>query len=321
MTTANAIQPIHADELRRILADWSARGLKAGTIDLRRLDRIVAFVPEDMTVTVEAGIRLGRLQAELARERQWLPLDPPDPDHLTVEALLSANASGPRRFGFGTARDHTLGLRVILGDGRLIQSGGRVVKNVAGYDLAKLFIGSRGSLGVIVEATFKLRPLPEIEEFVQARCPGLDAAGALIESVLDSELTPVVLDLHNQPSAGAGEGGACWVVLGLAGTREDVAWQKERAAGLGLCEPGTLRHETEFWTSGPPPARQSALPSRLVEVLRDLGGVSFVARAGNGLVYYRGGGPSPARGGSSRVLLDRLKKEFDPKGILPEVPA
>ena len=316
------IQPSSPDDLRRILADFNDRGQRAGDIDLSSLNRMVSFVPEDMTVTVEAGLTLDRLQAELARERQWLPVDPPNPAHLSVGALLAANASGPRRFGCGTARDHTIGIKVILADGRLVSSGGRVVKNVAGYDLAKLFIGSHGSLAVIVQATFKLRPLPEAEEFVQARCPSLDAAAALIESIAESELTPVVLDLHNlgRSSAPAASGPPPFVVvLGFAGCAEEVAWQKARAALLGLTEAGHLGHETDFW-NGPAPARCiSVLPSRLTETIRDLGGVAFVARAGNGLIYCRTGQP-PIRAGSPPGLIQRLKNEFDPKHILPEVP-
>src|SRR5207248_4275632 len=122
--------------------------------------------------------------------------------------MLNSNISGPRRFGYGSIREHLLGLKVVLADGRLIHCGGKVVKNVAGYDLCKLFVGSRGSLGVLLEATFKVRPLPEVEQFVGARCDSLSAAAALLEAVRDSELTPVVLDLHNlgsgvRPSSGA----------------------------------------------------------------------------------------------------------------------
>jgi glycolate oxidase FAD binding subunit len=88
----------------------------------------------------------------------------------SIAEILNSNASGPRRLGYGTIREHLLGITVAMADGRLIHSGGKVVKNVAGYDLCKLFVGSRGSLGVLVEATFKVGPLPEVERFVAARC-------------------------------------------------------------------------------------------------------------------------------------------------------
>src|ERR1700761_4371295 len=106
---------------------------------------------------------------------------------------MSANLSGPRRFGYGTIRDYVIGMTVALADGTLIHSGGKVVKNVAGYDLMKLFIGAHGSLGVVVEVNFKLRPLPELERFAQVQCASLEKDGEVIEDVIKSELTPVVL--------------------------------------------------------------------------------------------------------------------------------
>ena len=313
------IEPSSLDELRGEMAAADARGEKVSHINLRALDRVVDHTPEDMTVTVEAGITLARLQSELARRRQWLPIDPPRADTLTVEAALATNASGPRRFGYGVIRDYLIGIKVVFADGRVIKSGGKVVKNVAGYDLAKLFIGSHGSLGVIVEATFKLRPLPEVERFIQARCESLDEARAGIESVLDSDVTPVVLDLHNLSSTLAAGGSSFSLVAGFAGTAEDVRWQSARANELGWSEPATLDYEKNFWSDEPVPHRISVLPSRLVETVRSLGDVPFVARAGNGVIYCRGGA-EPPKNGRPIKLTQRLKDAFDPKGILPEPP-
>ncbi|HEX4120630.1 MAG TPA: FAD-binding protein, partial [Verrucomicrobiae bacterium] len=98
----------------------------------------IEHAPSDMTVTVAADVTLAALQEEIARNGQWLPIDPPAPQNVTIERLLAENLSGPRRFGFGTIRDYTLGIAAILADGRLIHSGGKVVKNVAGYDVQKL---------------------------------------------------------------------------------------------------------------------------------------------------------------------------------------
>lgn len=125
------------------------------------LNRIVEHIPSDMTVTVEAGIALGTLQAALAQHGQWLPWDPPHAEHATVGGLLATAANGSLRLGYGAPRDWTLGMRVVLGDGRIVKSGGKVVKNVAGYDMYKLHIGALGTLGVIGEVTFKVFPLPE----------------------------------------------------------------------------------------------------------------------------------------------------------------
>lgn len=124
------------------------------------LNRVLDYVPSDLTITVEAGITLAAVQVLLAPHQQWLPWDPPCID-ATLGGLLATAASGPLRLGYGTPRDWVLGMRVALGDGRLVKSGGKVVKNVAGYDSHKLHIGALGTLGVIGEVTFKLAPLPE----------------------------------------------------------------------------------------------------------------------------------------------------------------
>ena len=308
------LQPATVGELADALCDANARGTRISGFDLRALNRIVDFVPEDMTVTVEAGLTLGFLQTELARRGQWLPIDPPHPAQLSIGALVASNASGPRRYGFGTVRDWLIGIKVALGDGRIIKSGGRVVKNVAGYDLAKLFIGSRGSLGVIVEASFKLRPLPESERLLQINCESSANAIKLIDAVVESDLTPVVFDLHRiSPSASRP---SAVLVLGFAGSREEVEWQVEQAGVLGINALGTLDYATNFWEGQPRPQCLSILPSTLGETIERLGGIPFVARAGNGIVYHRG--EPPPKSSAPLKLMQRIKDEFDPKHILPD---
>ncbi len=274
-------------------------------------------VPEDMTVMVGAGMIVAALQRELARRGQWLPVDPPNPERLTIGGLINANASGPRRFGYGTIRDYLIGITVALADGRIVHSGGRVVKNVAGYDLAKLFIGGHGTLGTVVDATFKLRPLPETERFVQARCDSLQSADKLNEMVTDSELTPVVLDLHRLSESDVQ---AATVVLGFAGTREEAEWQLAMADGLGFREPGSLDYEQEFWAGGDPVQRLSVLPSKLIEAISALPGIPLIARAGNGMLYYRGE-PVPRSDDPPPDLMRRVKDAFDPNHVLPEMPS
>ncbi len=310
-------QPASSSELADALRAASADGSPVPGFDLGALNQVLEYTPEDMTVTVEAGITLSVLQAGLARQGQWLPVDPPHPDQLPVGALLAANGSGPRRYGCGTIRDWMIGIKVALADGRIIKSGGKVVKNVAGYDLGKVFIGSRGSLGLIVEATFKLRPLPETERFVQTRCASLTKAGELIDAVIGSEMTPVVLDLRRLSTLDSRLSPV--LVLGFAGTREEVEWQIEQARGLGLGEAANLDYETEFWSAQPKPQCLSVLPSALVEAIGRLGNVPFVARAGNGVIYYRGG-PTPPKNNLPLKLMQRLKDEFDPRHILPDLP-
>jgi glycolate oxidase FAD binding subunit len=132
-------------------------------LGLQRLQQQLAYEPADMTTTVQAGLRLADLQQTLGRHRQFLALDPPAATTTTVGGIVAANMSGPRRLLYGTARDLLLGIAVITADGKRIKAGGRVVKNVTGYDLNKLYIGSLGTLGIIVELTFKLHPLPPSE--------------------------------------------------------------------------------------------------------------------------------------------------------------
>ena len=255
----------------------------------------LTHIPEDMTATVDAPVTLAALQTELARRGQWVPVDPPGAP--TLRELLDANASGPRRYAFGTVRDHVLGLRVRLADGRLIRCGGNVVKNVAGYDLCRLFVGARGALGEITEVTFKLRPLPEKEAIVQRQCGSLREAGQVVDTVLASAVTPVVLDLVAPAT----------VVVGFAGTGAEVAWQLEQ---LGWSEPATLDYNQ------PLPRRVSVLPSRLIDTLETLGAETFVSRAGNGSIHYRGGSAPPPPE-LPAALFERLKAAFDPTRQLP----
>ncbi len=305
MTT---LDPNNLPELSASLAEHHARGAKFLQVNLHALRRVLAHAPEDMTVKVESGITLAGLQSRLATAGQWLPVDPPFADRVTIRELLEENLSGPRRCGHGTVREHLIGLGALLADGRLIHSGGNVVKNVAGYDLQKLFIGSRGTLGIVVEATFKVQPLPEAEQFVTARCESLAHAAALIEKVQESPLTPVVFDLHNLSPLG--------FVLGLSGAREDVEWQLAQARALGFTEPSSLAHDEQFWSRPGDVRKWSVLPSRLCETLAKLEEAPFVARVANGCIFARGG-PLPPKP-ELPALLRRVKDTFDPKHILPE---
>ena len=188
-----AVEPLTVEELCAALRDASERGaavipwgagrhMSLGNVPTRydvalrttKLDRVIEYEPADMTVAVEAGITMGRLQSLLAERGQFLPIDAPA--DATVGGVLSAGVSGPSRHAYGLPRDWLLGCRMALADGTAIKGGGRVVKNVAGYDMPKLFVGSLGTLGVIVEATFKVAPLPVAQETLLANFPSLEAA-------------------------------------------------------------------------------------------------------------------------------------------------
>jgi glycolate oxidase FAD binding subunit len=247
-------------EVQAQLAELRLRDGRVAGFDLARMNRVLAHQPEDMTVTVEAGLSLAGLQEHVGRAGQWLPVDPPRANELSVGALIASNCSGSRRYGHGTIREHLIGLAVVLADGRLVRSGGKVVKNVAGYDLQKIFVGSRGSLGVIVEATFKLLPVPEAERVVQARCASLAEAGRLLDRVRESTVVPVLLDLHNLDGTDSGTGD--WMVLGFAGSVEAVEDQVERARALGIDQPAGLDAQEQFWSVEEPARTVSVLPSQ-----------------------------------------------------------
>jgi glycolate oxidase FAD binding subunit len=164
-------------------------------IDTTALERVVEYEPADLTITVEAGIRFSRLQRLLAEQGQFLALDPPAEDGATLGGLIATNASGPLRFAYGTLRDLVLGMRVANPDGALTHAGGRVVKNVAGYDLNKLYIGSLGTLGIMVEVSLKLAPIPPASAALFARFADLDEARRLLDAVVRSPLAPLAIDL------------------------------------------------------------------------------------------------------------------------------
>ena len=178
-------------------------------LSLKVLNRVWYYEPDDLTMTVEPGIKLGDLQRLLARHRLWLPLDPPGGEGASLGGILAANASGPLRLSYGTARDMVVGMKIATADGKLVSTGGRVVKNVAGYDLSKLLIGSFGTLGVIVGINLKLFPLPDGMKTFALCVPTLDMARDLRRKIVHSALTPirmVYVDCSGglQPSTGQG---------------------------------------------------------------------------------------------------------------------
>ncbi len=173
-------------------------------LSLKKYNGIVEHIQGDMTVTVKAGTCFGDLQEYLADYNQRLAIDPFSPQSSTIGGIIAANDSGPKRLGYGSARDSVIGLRVVYPDGTLIRTGGKVVKNVAGYDMNKLFIGSMGTLGVLSEVTLKLRPLPKYESLVLLSFPEDDSEQIRQFSIqlLDSMLEPVTLELLNPSLAG-----------------------------------------------------------------------------------------------------------------------
>ena len=158
------------------------------------LGQVLEHAAGDLVVRAQAGVPLADLQAALAPAGQWLALDPPEP-RATVGGVVAANASGPRRLRYGTVRDLIIGITVVLADGTVAHAGGKVVKNVAGYDLAKLFCGSLGTLGMVAEAIFRLHPLPAATAVVTVQVESPTEAGRAVLRLRRSALEPSAAEL------------------------------------------------------------------------------------------------------------------------------
>jgi glycolate oxidase FAD binding subunit len=192
------------------------------------MNRLLEHEPGDLTATVQAGITLDALQEALRRQGQWLSLDPPWSDRATVGGILAANSSGPRRHLYGTARDLLLGVTAVSAGGSVVRGGGKVVKNVAGYDLPKLYVGSFGSLGIIAEATVRLRPLPDADRLAVARFDRLKECGQAVRALMVSDLMPSAVELLDGEALSAlGLGGPAGgaLLVGIDGILAQVEWQ------------------------------------------------------------------------------------------------
>ncbi|MGH9453955.1 MAG: FAD-binding oxidoreductase [Terriglobia bacterium] len=163
----------------------------------KELNQVWHYEPDDLTISVEAGMKFGDLQHFLGRRGLWLPLDPAGGTRASIGGMLAANAAGPLRIRYGAPRDMVIGMKFATPGGKVIKTGGRVVKNVAGYDLSKLLIGSLGTLGVIVEASFKLFPLPPKRQTLVFSAARLEAFRELRQAILGSPLAPMRMVLLN----------------------------------------------------------------------------------------------------------------------------
>jgi glycolate oxidase FAD binding subunit len=206
-----------------------------------RLNQVLDLEPGDMTSTVQAGMVLSEYQASLKGHDQFLALDPPAETRATIGGILATNVSGPRRLRYGAARDLLIGVRVAHADGTVTKGGAKVVKNVTGYDMNKLYVGSLGTLGVILEATFRLYPIPPAEHTWAAPFPTASQAREAIAKILDSPLVPSAVELLNHSAAlevgrqspiVPGSAG-CLLAVAVASVPEAVKAQLEQARKIG----------------------------------------------------------------------------------------
>jgi glycolate oxidase FAD binding subunit len=251
------LEPGSADEIAYVLRyAGSARlcvaprgsGTKMGwgnpprAVDLilstRRLDHVLEHAWADMTATVEAGCKVADVQRVLAEHGQRLAIDPLWPEQATIGGILATNDSGPLRGRFGSLRDLIIGMTAALPDGTLAKSGGKVVKNVAGYDLPKLFTGSLGTLGVITEATFRLHPLPQTVRSVSFSLPTVAAVNELVLKILDSTLIPTGVQVRvGAPLAQGAPPQPPTLDVRLEGIPAAVDTQLQQLAKLASAEP------------------------------------------------------------------------------------
>jgi glycolate oxidase FAD binding subunit len=335
---------------------WPTR--EAHPLETAALNRVVEHNPGDFTAVLEAGVSLVDAQSRFAEHGQWLAVDPPGGG--TVGGLVATADSGPSRHRFGGVRDLVIGITVVLSDGTVASSGGRVIKNVAGYDLGKLFSGSYGSLGLIASVAFRLHPLPRTTVTVSGSTvdPARLQAAALelnrrpLEALcLDARWTSA----HGSASSGA-EGGALLVRFGGASAAQQASLLVPVLGHLGLSDVTVVTDDDPLWqaqrdaqrTADGVVLKVSGLPgdlSRVIEAARAVD-ASVVTRAGLGLSWIRCGAADvpglraalhpraatvtdgaalvaqvwPVVDPAVAALNRRVKQRFDPAGIFPDLP-
>ena len=281
-----------------------------------RMNAVVEHVPGDQVVRVQSGIRFGDLQERLAESDQMLGVDPPEArDGATVGGIVASNSSGPRRYRYGTIRDLIIGITVVLADGTVAKAGGKVVKNVAGYDLSKLFTGSLGTLGVIAECNFRLHPRPETARTVAVELPDTASAGAVSQAILHAQVVPSAVELLWSDEA------RLLTVL-IEGIPSGVEAQSETASHIlgGFGPVREITADDEAGSSSPPGAgddgvavKISAPPAELTGVLDSTLGASsrlgltprITGHAGTGVTYVGlSGGDEEARAGVVEELRE-----------------
>jgi glycolate oxidase FAD binding subunit len=288
-----------AEEGRRVSIERDGGDV---VISTRRLDQVLEHEAGDLTCIVEAGLRVRDLNDRLAGHGQMLSLDPPG--NPTIGACVAANLSGPRRHRYGTARDLVIGVTVVLADGTVASSGGKVVKNVAGYDLGKLFCGSEGRLGLIARVALRLHPRPEASRTLAVNVGSAAEAAATARALLHAPLELSALDV-------------VWpgrVAVLIEGSRAAVDEQFEAARRLagGEEDLGSLWEEAE--------ARQGRSQGRLLFAPGELGVTlagldEAVVRVSAGVAYVREPVPDP-RDPAETALVERVRAELDPAGVL-----
>ena len=310
--------------------DWGNPPKAADVVvSLRRLQRVVEHAWADLTVTVEAGCTIARLQRTLAEHGQRLAVDPLWPERATVGGILAANDSGALRLAFGALRDLIIGVTLVLADGTIAMSGGKVVKNVAGYDLPKLATGSLGTLGVITRAVFRLHPLPRHTRTFTAAAADAKDMQRMILAILGARLAPTAVQVRS--------GNAVDVLL--EGTEDGISAQESVIKEMGAFRegsPAAWNAREELWGDAPVvklttlPSGIAAASGRVSRFVIQATGIGYarftgdlhglrqeMEQAGGSLVIL---GPAEldawGNAGDALPLMRAVKTQFDPNNTL-----
>ena len=329
-------EPSSPEEFAQLLADASRAGrsthirgggTKSGwgrpapdadlTVSTSKLNRLIVHRHGDMTATVQAGMRLLDFNQALAAHRQWLPVETAFPD-TTIGGMIATNDCGPMRHRSGTPRDLLIGITLALTDGRVVKAGGHVVKNVAGYDLGRLMSGSFGALAGIVDATFKLMPIPQASATLVVDYADAQALGRDVAALMASQLEPAALDVRVTPPT-TNHQPLTQLLVRFASSPASTNEQSNHAAALltGKVTLVTGPPEFDLWaeqiqapwvrlkpdtTPEPTVVRVSWLPASIAEVLALVGGHTFWGRVmGTGLVRLAG------ESGTHAPFIERLR--------------
>jgi glycolate oxidase FAD binding subunit len=287
-----------------------------------RMNEIVEHVPGDQVVRVQAGMKLQDLQDRLAGSNQMLGIDPPERG-ATIGGVVAANSTGPRRYRYGTIRDLIIGITVVLSDGTVAKAGGKVVKNVAGYDLSKLFTGSLGTLGVIAECNFRLHPRPEAARTVALEPESTLSAGQAAQAVMHAQLVPSAVELNwsedkgrltvliesIEPGVEAQAEKASYLLRSFGEVRELT---DEEADSLGPhAPPGAGSDEVAIKISTPPAELTGVLDSTLGACSRRGVSPRITGHAGVGVTYVAlSGGGDEARA----QVVEELREIWSRRG-------
>ena len=260
------------------------------------LDQIVEHEPADLIAIAQAGVKLRDFNAKLEENGQWLPLDPPDDGRATIGGVVATGLGGPQQLGYGRPRGTVIGMRVVLADGSVINPGGRVVKNVAGYDLCKLFTGSFGTLGIITQVNFKLRPRPEREATIvtSGKLPDLRSNA---RTILDARLFPVAAEIVSPAFAErlgiAARQNSPVLLIRFAGNAKGVSYQVEQALAK-LKNADFLSNDCKLWS--------------------DIATVAF-----DEAIWRMGALDGNVRVAEQTELMRRVKQQLDPLGVFHDL--